>query len=344
MIGGGVIAAGELLLGPAREAMARRALRRRGTCARGRGRPFGADAGMIGAALLAADPDAAEWGPDGRHLAWPERPPRRLPDADRQPRGRDAARARGAARGRPGRLRGHAPHARAARPLRGAGVARLLPRAQRARADARARRPHARRRGRRARLRRRACRWSPTPATCSWRAASPRGSRSRCCPGPSAAIAALVASGLPARALALRRLPAAQARRARGALGAAETLVAFESPRRVGASLAVLAGLDPARPVAVCRELTKTHEEVVRGGATTLAARYADARPLGEVVLVLGRAPPRGRGPDPPAIDAVRRLARRRRPRAPGRDRRGRAHRRSRQRSVPRCDKRRTGP
>ena len=71
---------------------------------------------------------------------------------------------------------------------------------------------------------------------------------------------------------------------------AEETLVAFESPRRVGASLAVLAELDPERPVAVCRELTKIHEEVVRGTAAELAARYADTPPRGEVVLVIGGA------------------------------------------------------
>jgi 16S rRNA (cytidine1402-2'-O)-methyltransferase len=126
-------------------------------------------------------------------------------------------------------------------------------------------------------------------------------------PGPSAAIAALVASGLPAE----RWRFAGFLPRKRGALeallGAEETLVAFESPRRVAASLAVLAELDPARPVAVCRELTKLHEEVVRGESAELAARYADAPPRGEVVLVIGAAPPR-EGADPRAVDAVRRL------------------------------------
>ena len=126
-------------------------------------------------------------------------------------------------------------------------------------------------------------------------------------PGPSAAIAALVASGLPAE----RWRFAGFLPRKRGALevllAAPETVVAFESPRRVGASLAVLAALDPERPVAVCRELTKLHEEVVRGDATTLAARYETTPPRGEVVLVIGGAPPR-KGPDPAAIDAVQRL------------------------------------
>ena len=109
-------------------------------------------------------------------------------------------------------------------------------------------------------------------------------------PGPSAALAALVVSGLPAETWRfVGFLP-----RKRGGLEAAfqvpETLVAFESPRRVGASLAVLAALDPGRPVAVCRELTKLHEEVVRGTAAELAERYADAEVRGEVVLVVGPA------------------------------------------------------
>jgi 16S rRNA (cytidine1402-2'-O)-methyltransferase len=126
-------------------------------------------------------------------------------------------------------------------------------------------------------------------------------------PGPSAALAALVASALPADAWRFAGfLP-----RKRGALvevlGSPETVVAFESPRRVAASLAVLAELDPARPVAVCRELTKVHEDVVRGPAAELARRYAGEPPRGEVVLVIGGAPPAS-GADPAAVDAVRRL------------------------------------
>ena len=126
-------------------------------------------------------------------------------------------------------------------------------------------------------------------------------------PGPSAAIAALVASALPAdRWRFVGFLP-----RKRGELvevfGSPETLVAFESPRRVAASLRALAELDSERPVAVCRELTKVHEEVVRGTAAELAARYADAPPRGEVVLVVGAAPAVD-GDLGPALEAVRRL------------------------------------
>lgn len=126
-------------------------------------------------------------------------------------------------------------------------------------------------------------------------------------PGPSAALAALVASALPSDAWRFSGfLP-----RKRGALievfSSPETVVAFESPRRVGASLAVLASVDGDRRVAVCRELTKVHEEVVRGTASELAARYESTPPRGEVVLVIGGAPPRT-GVDPAAVDAVRRL------------------------------------
>ena len=76
---------------------------------------------------------------------------------------------------------------------------------------------------------------------------------------------------------------------------------------RVAASLAVLAWVDASRPVAVCRELTKLHEEVVRGTAGELAERFASSPPRGEVVLVVGGAPART-GVDEAAVDAVRRL------------------------------------
>ncbi len=110
-------------------------------------------------------------------------------------------------------------------------------------------------------------------------------------PGPSAVLAALVASALPAERWRFTGFLPRKKGDLRALLSeATETLVAFESPRRVAASLAVLAELDPDRPVAVCRELTKVHEEIVRGSAAELAARYADAAPKGEIVLVVGGA------------------------------------------------------
>ena len=127
-------------------------------------------------------------------------------------------------------------------------------------------------------------------------------------PGPSAAVAALVASALPVdRWRFVGFLP-----RKRGELeqllSGPETLVAFESPRRVAATLAVLAALDPGRPAAVCRELTKVHEEVVRGSAAELAERYAGEPPRGEIVLVVAPAAGQTEVDSAPAVEAVRRL------------------------------------
>ena len=109
-------------------------------------------------------------------------------------------------------------------------------------------------------------------------------------PGPSAALAALVASALPAERWRFAGfLPRKRAELER-VLSEPDTLVAFESPRRVASSLEVLASLDPERAVAVARELTKVHEEVVRGSASELAQRYAAEPPRGEIVLVVAGA------------------------------------------------------
>ena len=109
-------------------------------------------------------------------------------------------------------------------------------------------------------------------------------------PGPSAALSALVASALPSdRWQFVGFLPRKRAELER-VFKLAETVVAFESPRRLAASLQVLAAIDPARPIAVCRELTKLHEEVIRGPAGELAERYAGEPPRGEIVLVVGAA------------------------------------------------------
>src|SRR3954462_3499553 len=86
-------------------------------------------------------------------------------------------------------------------------------------------------------------------------------------PGPSAALAALVASALPAETWRFVGFLPRKKGELGALFGAPETVVAFESPNRLASSLAVLASVDPERPVAVCRELTKVHEEVVRGSA-----------------------------------------------------------------------------
>jgi 16S rRNA (cytidine1402-2'-O)-methyltransferase len=130
-------------------------------------------------------------------------------------------------------------------------------------------------------------------------------------PGPSAVLVALAVSGLPSERWRFTGFLPRKAGELRAVLLGAgdETLVAFESPRRVGASLAVLAQLDPQRPVALCRELTKVYEEVVRGTAADLASRYAGAEVKGEVVLVVGPAAPAPDGEDlGPALDALREL------------------------------------
>jgi 16S rRNA (cytidine1402-2'-O)-methyltransferase len=127
-------------------------------------------------------------------------------------------------------------------------------------------------------------------------------------PGPSAALAALVASALPADHWRFAGFLPRKQGELKATFANRETLVAFESPRRVADSLAVLAELDPQRPVAVCRELTKVHEEVVRGHAQELAARYAEQPPKGEVVLVVGPAPAPTEQDLGPALEAVRKL------------------------------------
>jgi 16S rRNA (cytidine1402-2'-O)-methyltransferase len=112
-------------------------------------------------------------------------------------------------------------------------------------------------------------------------------------PGPSAVETALVASGLVGgRYQFLGFLPRGE----KALAGVWDELrgwhypaVAFESPQRLPATLRSLAAADPRREVAVCRELTKKFEEVVRGPAAEVAARF-DAAPKGEITLVVGAA------------------------------------------------------
>jgi 16S rRNA (cytidine1402-2'-O)-methyltransferase len=128
-------------------------------------------------------------------------------------------------------------------------------------------------------------------------------------PGPSAVTTALVASGLPADRWRFEGFLPRRAGELERVLRSAETVVAFESPRRLPQSLAALAALAPNRPAAVCRELTKLHEEVARATLGELARRFrGDVK--GEIVLVI--APARSEGAEGPdlafAIDALRRL------------------------------------
>lgn len=116
----------------------------------------------------------------------------------------------------------------------------------------------------------------------------------RVVPGPSAAISALVVSGLPADRFVfegfLPRRAGERRARLRALAGDPRTIVLFESPRRLRTLLReVLAELGDRR-VAVARELTKLHEEVVRGRASEVLERFREHEPRGEVVVVLGGA------------------------------------------------------
>jgi 16S rRNA (cytidine1402-2'-O)-methyltransferase len=103
-------------------------------------------------------------------------------------------------------------------------------------------------------------------------------------PGPSAVDVALVASGLPSDRWRFVGFLPKKASALAEVLASPETVVAFESPKRVRGTLTAL---EPERPVAVCRELTKLHEEVLRGTAGELAGVVEER---GEIVLVIGGA------------------------------------------------------
>jgi 16S rRNA (cytidine1402-2'-O)-methyltransferase len=113
-------------------------------------------------------------------------------------------------------------------------------------------------------------------------------------PGPSSVVGALVVSGLPSDRFGVEGfLPrkGGDRRRRVGALMADErTTVVLEAPGRVAATLAELAAIDPERPVAVVRELTKLHEEVWRGDLRDAADAFANREVRGEVVIVIGGA------------------------------------------------------
>jgi 16S rRNA (cytidine1402-2'-O)-methyltransferase len=117
-------------------------------------------------------------------------------------------------------------------------------------------------------------------------------------PGPSAVTTALALSGLPSDRFVfegfLPRTSSNRRSRLREMAAEPRTLVFFEAPHRVTGALADLAATFGAdRPAAVCRELTKTYEEVRRGSLAELAAWAAESEPRGEITLVVGGAPAR---------------------------------------------------
>ncbi len=126
-------------------------------------------------------------------------------------------------------------------------------------------------------------------------------------PGPSGFVAALSAAGMmtdrfmfagfpPAKAEARRRYFAELA-------GVRATLVFYESPQRLGASLSAMAAAFGARRAVIARELTKIYEEFVEGGLDALAARYLNEAPKGEIVVIVD-PPAEDVAPSPEDIDA----------------------------------------
>jgi 16S rRNA (cytidine1402-2'-O)-methyltransferase len=114
-------------------------------------------------------------------------------------------------------------------------------------------------------------------------------------PGASAVLAALVASGLPSERFTFLGFPErkgrARARLLERVARAEETVILFESPNRLLGLLDDLAeACGPGREVAVARELTKLHEDVVRGTLAEVLGYYRDHAPKGEVTVVLGPA------------------------------------------------------
>jgi len=134
-------------------------------------------------------------------------------------------------------------------------------------------------------------------------AAAAAGLRVTVLPGPSAVTAALAVSGLPSDRFCFEGFPprrdGPRARRFAGLAAEPRTMVFFEAGRRAGATLAGLAAaFGPGRRAVVCRELSKTHEEIRRGTLGELAEWAADGL-LGEVTLVVA-----GRD-QAPAMDAA---------------------------------------
>jgi 16S rRNA (cytidine1402-2'-O)-methyltransferase len=132
----------------------------------------------------------------------------------------------------------------------------------------------------------------------------------RTIPGPSAVLAAVAVSGLPVDRFVfdgfLPRRSAERRRRLAELTGEERTMVFFEAPHRTQVTLAAMAeAFGPDRRAALCRELTKVHEEVVRGSLDQLAS-WAEQEVRGEVTLVVAGAPADPEGDLAGALEAVR--------------------------------------
>jgi len=124
------------------------------------------------------------------------------------------------------------------------------------------------------------------------RAAAEAGVRIEAIPGPSAVIAALQVSGLPTDAFTfvgfLPVKPGARRKALEAYAERRETIVAFESPHRIERCLEDLEAVWGERPIALARELTKVHEQVLRGSAREVREALREDQKRGEMVLVLG--------------------------------------------------------
>jgi 16S rRNA (cytidine1402-2'-O)-methyltransferase len=140
------------------------------------------------------------------------------------------------------------------------------------------------------------------------RACIDRGLEVNVLPGPSVIPVALVASGLPTDRWRFEGFLPKRSGEMERVLNSSETVIAFESPRRISNSLAALAEIAPERQAAVCREMTKLHEEVIRGTLAELALRFK-GEVKGEIVLVIAPAEAAGHGQDIGfAVEALKRL------------------------------------
>jgi 16S rRNA (cytidine1402-2'-O)-methyltransferase len=129
-------------------------------------------------------------------------------------------------------------------------------------------------------------------------------------PGPSAVLAALVVSGLPTDRFCfegfLPRRPGQRDRRLAELAAEPRTMVFFEAPHRALATLeAMVAAFGPERPAAAVRELTKLHEQVLRGSLAEVRERLAAQGPRGELSLVVAGADPAAAATAPPAALAA---------------------------------------
>jgi 16S rRNA (cytidine1402-2'-O)-methyltransferase len=134
------------------------------------------------------------------------------------------------------------------------------------------------------------------PGTRLVRAAADAGVVVEVIPGPSAVTAAFAASGIEGDGFAFIGFLPRTAGGLNARLDAADCwgvpLIAFEAPGRLPRTLATIAARDPERRIVVCRELTKLHEQVVRGTAADVAAQFGEPPP-GEVTIVLAAGAPR---------------------------------------------------